>query len=408
MDNSIETHPKDPADASQPSLFERWQWLVARTVAWSATSSWRMTAEWRALRPTLMRYTGHAAIFFLAIIALFVASIRFPQAVAATKPSDTENDAADPVFSPRPAQLAPAMPTASYAFAFPDDGTIIRQALPQTTIPDRLRATVITVTVKSGDTVFGIAKEYNLTPFTIYWANTETLEDNPHRLTVGMVLNILPVDGVYHIVSSGETVAGVASQYGVEPEALYNEWNDLEPGQSLRAGMHLTIPGGEREFIAWQLPKTVVSDGGSAGNQGRPGMCAGSFSGLPGRGWFDWPTAGRRISGWYFRDVRNPAHGGLDIGLRTGDPIFAADGGVVIFAGWWGGGGYGNLVVVDHLNGWKTWYAHLSQVNAVCGQQVFAGEVIGLGGSTGWSTGPHLHLEIRLEGSPQDPLAYLP
>jgi murein DD-endopeptidase MepM/ murein hydrolase activator NlpD len=168
------------------------------------------------------------------------------------------------------------------------------------------------------------------------------------------------------------------------------------------------IPGGEREFIAWQLPKTVTSDGGAAVNQGRPGMCAGSFSGLPGRGWFNWPTAGRRISGWYFRDPRNPAHGGLDIGLRTGEPIYAADGGVIIFSGWWGSGGYGNLIVLDHLNGWQTWYAHLSQVNVSCGQQVNAGDIIGLGGSTGWSSGPHLHLEIRLEGVPYDPLAYLP
>ena len=137
-------------------------------------------------------------------------------------------------------------------------------------------------------------------------------------------------------------------------------------------------------------------------------MCVGSFSGLPGRGWFDWPTTGRRISGWYFRDVRNPAHGGLDIGLRTGDAVYAADGGVVIFAGWWGSAGYGNLIVVDHLNGWQSWYAHLSQINVFCGQQVFAGDIIGLGGSTGWSTGPHLHLEVRLQGVPYDPLAYLP
>jgi murein DD-endopeptidase MepM/ murein hydrolase activator NlpD len=66
------------------------------------------------------------------------------------------------------------------------------------------------------------------------------------------------------------------------------------------------------------------------------------------------------------------------------------------------------MIVVDHLNGWKTWYAHLSQVNVFCGQQVNAGDVIGLGGSTGWSTGPHLHLEVRLDGVPYDPFAYLP
>jgi murein DD-endopeptidase MepM/ murein hydrolase activator NlpD len=304
--------------------------------------------------------------------------------------------------------LSQATPTANLAPDLPDDGTITRLALPQTTIPERSRNQVMTYTVQSGDTVFGIAEAFKLTPYTIYWANSETLEDNPHRLGVGMVLNILPVDGVYHVVADGETAAGLADEYGVELEALYNEWNELEQDQPLVAGMRLVIPGGEREFVVWQLPRAVASSGGPSSNRGRPGMCVGSYSGLPGRGWFNWPTAGRRISGYYFRDARNPAHGGLDIGVRLGEPIYAADGGVIIFAGWWGANGYGNLVVVDHLNGWQSWYAHLSQVNVFCGQQVNAGDVIALGGSTGWSSGPHLHLEVRLDGVPYDPLAYLP
>jgi murein DD-endopeptidase MepM/ murein hydrolase activator NlpD len=281
-------------------------------------------------------------------------------------------------------------------------------AVPFTSIPERPRSTVLTYTVESGDTVFGIAEKFGLTPYTIYWANSETLEDNPHRLSVGMVLNILPVDGVYHTVAAGETVAGLAQEYGVKLDTVYNEWNHLEQGQPLAAGAKLVIPGGTRDFIVWQLPKTVATNGGAAINRGRPGMCVGNYVGLPGRGWFSWPTSGRRISGWYFRDARNPAHGGLDIGLRTGDAIYAADGGIIIFAGWWGSGGYGNLIVVDHLNGWQTWYGHLSQVSVGCGQSVSAGDVIGLGGSTGWSTGPHLHFEVRLDGVPYDPLAYLP
>jgi murein DD-endopeptidase MepM/ murein hydrolase activator NlpD len=410
MDESTETLPKDAADAPGSPFWERSQWFLARTVAWGATSDWRMTAEWRVVRPVLIRYSGHLAVLFLAILALFAANVDFPQAAALTKTAPAAPQPAEPVQAAtvREASLVPVTPTPVAVFSKPDDGTIVRQALPYTTIPDRPRSTVFTYTVVSGDTVFGIAERFGLTPYTIYWANSETLEDNPHRLSVDMVLNILPVDGVYHTVSEGETISGVAEEYGVEPGALYNEWNSLEPGQPLAAGTKLVIPGGAREFIAWQLPKTVTSDGGSAINQGRPGMCTGSFAGMPGRGWFDWPTAGRRISGWYFRDARNPAHGGLDIGLRTGDPVYAADGGVVIFAGWWGGGGYGNLIVLDHLNGWQTWYGHLSQVNVVCGQPVSAGDVIGLGGSTGWSSGPHLHLEIRLDGVPYDPLAYLP
>jgi murein DD-endopeptidase MepM/ murein hydrolase activator NlpD len=402
----------DAVDEPAPPIWEGSQWLIARFVAWGATASWRMTTEWHAVRPALMRYTGHVAILLLAIAALFFANFQFPYHVASAESPSTvveENvDASSQVVAVRQARLAQATPTVSFSFTPPDDGTITRLAVPHTTIPERPRSSVFTYTVESGDTVFGIAEMFGLTPYTIYWANSETLEDNPHRLAVGMVLNILPVDGVYHAVSAGETVAGLAEEYDVEPEALYNEWNVLQEGQPLTAGLKLVIPGGTRDFIAWQLPKTVASDGGAAINRGRPGMCGGNYVGLPGRGWFNWPTGGRRISGWYFRDGRNPAHGGLDIGLRTGEAIYAADGGVVVFAGWWGGGGYGNMIVVDHLNGWQTWYAHLSQVNVFCGQQVGAGEVIGLGGSTGWSSGPHLHFEVRLDGVPYDPLAYLP
>jgi murein DD-endopeptidase MepM/ murein hydrolase activator NlpD len=410
MVESTETLPIDAVDRPRLPLWERAQWLLARGVAWSATTSWRMMVEWRTVRPALMRYTAHLAILFLAAAALFIAGVKFPQAAAPIKPPSilAETGTSLRALSVRQAKLIQATPTASRVFTPPDDGTITRLALPQTTIPERSRVQVITYTVQPGDTVFGIAEAFGLTPHTIYWANSETLEDNPHRLGIGMVLNILPVDGIYHTVSAEETVADLAEKYSVEPEALYNEWNDLEEGQPLPPGMRLVIPGGKREFIAWQLPKTVASTGGSVRNQGRAGMCTGSYSGLPGRGWFNWPAAGRRISGWYFRDARNPPHNGIDIGLQTGEPVYAADGGIVIFAGWWGAGGYGNLIVVDHLNGWRTWYAHLSQVNVICGQQVGAGSVIGLGGSTGRSSGPHLHFEIRLEEVPYDPLAYLP
>ena len=360
-----------------------------------------MTAEWRAVRPMLVRYTAHVSILLLSVVAVFLARARFPQAAAPVDAPPTAPQAS----SVRQARLSPATHA---ALALPDDGTITRQALPQTTIPERSRIGVLTYTVQSGDTVFGIAETFGLTPYTIYWANSETLEDNPHRLGVDMVLNILPTNGVYHVAAAGETVAGLAGEYSVEPEALYNEWNELEQGQPLVAGMRLVIPGGEREFIAWQLPRTVASTGTSANNRGRSGVCPGNPVGLPGEGWFNWPTAGRRISGYYFRDARNPAHGGLDIGLSLGEPIYAAQGGVIIFAGWWGANGYGNMVVIDHLNGWRSWYAHLSQVNVICGQQVGMGGVIALGGSTGWSSGPHLHLEFRLDGVPYDPLAYLP
>jgi murein DD-endopeptidase MepM/ murein hydrolase activator NlpD len=402
MIDNTETLTLNAADRPRTPWWKRGQWLLARSVAWGATTSWHITADWRVVRPALMRYTAHLVILLLAVIALFVAGVKLPQAAAVIERPFTrlETDRSSDSVSISQNRSSAKTSAANPVFSQPDDDTITHLALPQTTIPERTRAEVLTYTVESGDTIFGIAEKYGLTPYTLYWANSETLEDNPHRLSVGMVLNILPV--------AAETVEGLADKYSVDPEALYNEWNSLERGQSLTAGMRLTIPGGKREFVVWQLPKTVASTGAGTVNQGRPGMCVGSYGGLPGRGWFDWPTAGRRVSGWYFRDPRNPAHNGTDFGLANGEPVYAADGGIIIFAGWWGASGYGNLIVVDHLNGWQTWYAHLSQVNVVCGQQVNAGEVIGLGGSTGRSSGPHLHFETRLEGVPYDPLAYLP
>jgi murein DD-endopeptidase MepM/ murein hydrolase activator NlpD len=421
MDASIEPVPVDAApapadiadagDVAADSFWKRGQCQLRRFMAWGTNAHWR-AMDWQAVRPVLLRYTGHIAILMLAVVALFFTDFQFPftatSAESASAGAPKEVDSAFQWVALRQARLAQPTPTAGFSFTPPDDGTITRLAMPHTVIPERPRSSVITYTVEPGDTVFGISEMFGLTPYTIYWANSDTLEDNPHRLSVGMVLNILPADGVYHTVSAGETVAGLAAEYEVDPNVLYNEWNDLEAGQPIAAGMKLVIPGGTRDFIAWQLPKTVAANSGAAINRGRPGMCVGDYAGLPGRGWFNWPTGGRRISGWYFRDRRNPAHGGLDIGLRMGEPVYAADGGVIVFAGWWGGSGYGNMVVVDHLNGWQTWYAHLSQVNVVCGQQVNVGDVIGLGGSTGWSSGPHLHFEVRLDGVPYDPLAHLP
>ncbi len=409
----------DDTNRQKSSVLGRIQWLFARSIAWLTTASWRATVDWPSVRPVLIRCTGHLAVVLLALAAVLLARLDLPQAAAdlGQVSVSTSAEAELPEAPSRqpgvksaivtrrsyPVDLqlaAKAQPLASAA-----DETITRLALPHTIIPERPRVGVFTYTVQAGDTVFGISESFGVTPYTIYWANSETLNDNPHMLQIGMKLHILPIDGVYHTVSEGETLEGIAEEYGVEPEAINNEWNQLEWGKPLPAGTRLVIPGGEREFVVWQLPKYTSSGIQGGGNAG---LCAGPFSGgVIGSGFFAWPVSGRRISGWVFRDPRNPAHGGVDFGLSTGDPIFAADNGVIVYAGWntWG---YGNLVVIDHGNGWQTWYAHLSQVNVYCGQAVWQGNVIGLGGSTGRSTGPHLHFEIRYEGSVVNPLNYLP
>lgn len=121
---------------------------------------------------------------------------------------------------------------------------------------------------------------------------------------------------------------------------------------------------------------------------------------------FIWPTTRRDISGWTFHDPRNPGHIGLDIAAQMLDPIVAVADGKVIFAGW--GGGYGNLVIVKHEGGWLSYYAHLTEFAVEEDQTVRQGQLLGGAGTTGYSTGPHLHFELRHQGRPVDPHVYLP
>ena len=121
-----------------------------------------------------------------------------------------------------------------------------------------------------------------------------------------------------------------------------------------------------------------------------------------------WPLEGRISSPFGWRTISvagNRFHGGIDIAAPTGTPVRSARGGVVTRAGWVGA--YGFMVIVDHGGGWETRYAHLSRIDVTIGQRLAQGATVGLVGSTGASTGPHLHFEVRREGQALDPLAYL-
>ena len=123
----------------------------------------------------------------------------------------------------------------------------------------------------------------------------------------------------------------------------------------------------------------------------------------PSGGALGWPVAGPVTSGFGSRWGR--MHEGIDIGVAEGTPVHAAAAGTVIYAGWMSG--YGNIVVIDHGDGLSTAYAHNSQLIVGQGATVGKGFVVALSGSTGHSTGPHVHFEVRLNGSPVDPLGYL-
>ncbi len=303
--------------------------------------------------------------------------------------------------------LAEALPTTEATVTSPDfamggavtDG-VARMADLHTVLPVRnTRYDVIQYTVESGDSIFSIAEKFNLKPETILWGNRYTLGDDPHFIVPGQVLNILPVDGVYHKWSAGEGLNGVAEFYGVTPEDIIN-W----PGNNLTAAevgdyanphvppdTMLVIPGGKGTYTDWRTPRITREEPATAKQLG-PGACTGSFDGITGTGTFIWPSTEHYLSGYDYSPETN--HFGIDIAGRLGNPIYAADSGVIVYAGW-NDYGYGDMIVIDHGGGWQTLYAHLSQINVVCGQEVYQGDTIGLMGSTGQSTGPHLHFEMR-------------
>jgi LysM repeat protein len=263
--------------------------------------------------------------------------------------------------------------------------------------------------VQQGDTIFGIAEKIGLTPETVLWSNRYIIGDTPDGLVPGIELVILPENGVYHMWSEGEGLNGVASFYGVDPDVIVNyPLNELDPAvvgdysnPTIEPGKMLVVPGGTRPSVAW----VVARDNPASGNSYLgPGACGGILYGDVGTGTFTWPTTATWLSGY---DYNPPIHNGLDFDGDFGSPIYAADSGVVVYSGW-SDRGYGNLIVIDHDRGWQSFYAHLMDGTLVpCGSNVQKGQLIASMASTGNSTGPHLHFELRLEGYPVNPWQFL-
>ena len=387
--------------------FARFAVLVGGKLAWLTTCE-----QGRSL---LFRYTSHVVI--LAVLLGAIGLVGTAKTAAAnnttTRLANTRVVAA--------ANLPPAPKDESVNLTgqggpiLIDQVVVVPQANPYTSIPSRERRGVITYTVQAGDTLFGIAGQFNLRPESILWANYDTLQDNPHLLKPGQDLAIPPVNGIIYTVADGDSVASVAEKYKVTPDAIYvdgYQWNLLKPGEQPFAGQSLIIPGGSRDFKPWAVtaaenaPQPSANTGsGAVVARYNVGTCAPvpPGTGLVGSGTFIWPAPKHWLSG-------NPYtvwHPGIDIAAQLGDPIYAADSGVVIYAGW-NNAGYGNLVVIDHGNGWQTYYAHNSEIYVTCGQNVAQGTQISAAGSTGHSTGPHLHFETRFNGTIPNPFNVLP
>jgi murein DD-endopeptidase MepM/ murein hydrolase activator NlpD len=264
---------------------------------------------------------------------------------------------------------------------------------PKTNAQESAPATTISYyTVKAGDTVLGIAQRFGLQPETLMWSN-DFIEQNPDRLRIGDQVRILPVDGVLHVVRRGDTLSGIASRYKTDMQAIVAfAGNGIKSiNDPLPIGKEIIVPGGVKPYVA---PAAGAATSTAYSVQRPPGAPAGS-------GNFSWPAAGY-ISQGYWR-----AHPAIDIAGRLGAPVSAADSGFVVTAGGGWNGGYGNHVIIDHGNGFTTLYAHLNSVFVKPGETVSRGQQIGTMGSTGNSTGPHLHFEIRYNGVPYNPANYL-
>jgi murein DD-endopeptidase MepM/ murein hydrolase activator NlpD len=290
---------------------------------------------------------------------------------------------------------------------------IPRVAQPFTIIPSRPRQEIVKYIVEEGDTVFGIAEQFGLMPETVLWANYGVLLDNPHALKPGQELVILPVDGVYWqwVAENKGGLPAFARYFGVEAEDILNlPANHLDVAAvgdlntpNIPDGTWLIIPGGRREFISWSAPLGVTRENPASARVLGPGACDAVSGGAVGYGTFIWPSNNHTLSGFDF----SPIHRGIDIAGNEGEGVYATDAGVIVYAGW-NNYGYGNMVMIDHGNGFQSLYAHLSAFNVGCGLSVGQGDVIGAIGTTGSSSGSHLHFEILSASSKINPWDVLP
>ena len=234
-----------------------------------------------------------------------------------------------------------------------------------------LAGQIFLYTVRTGDTLAGIAKSFDVSVNTILWANG--IADR-HALKVGDQLVILPVSGVKHEVKKGETVAAVARRYRASIDDVL-QFNGLAPDEPLAAGSILVVPQGElvgaAPITSTLRPRTSVALPLYEGYYLRP------------------IAAGRRSRGLH-------GYNGVDLADTCGLPVFAAADGQVLVSratGW--NGGYGRYVVISHPNHTQTLYGHLKELLVRPGQVVRQGEAIGAIGSSGNSTGCHVHVEVR-------------
>ena len=291
---------------------------------------------------------------------------------------------------------------------------IPRQADLHTNVPDRPRQEITTYTVQKGDTVSGIADKFGLQPKTIFAANYDILQDDPHNLLPDQKLRILPVDGVYWEWLGGIPFGQWAAYFNVKPEDIINyPANHLDAkavgdpqNANIKVNTFLIVPGGQYQYhTPGQVPLGITRSNPASAQVAGSGACPPISGGAIGTGTFVFPTDRHNLSGFDYSTKTN--HLGIDLAANMGDNIYAADGGVVVYAGA-NSYGYGNMIMIDHGTGFQTLYAHLSAIFVQCGFNVTQGQVIGAAGMTGHASGAHLHFEVRTASAVINPWDVLP
>lgn len=315
--------------------------------------------------------------------------------------SDLEDDAAtETILGPATVSARPTFHIASVSAAFgasaagPEarvptvsiaNAILVQPILSDAAAAENGRAGIQTYTVEDGDTLSTIAEKFGITTQTVLWENKLSALST---IRAGDQLRILPIDGVSHVVAKNDTLDAIAKKYSGDAEDIL-EYNDLVEADDIESGDVLVIPGGR--------PPTVIAP--VAPRRVPVLKPASPLPSIPGK--LLWPSAaGYRISQYY-----TWRHHGIDIAIAQGTPVFASEGGTITYAGWMAG--YGYQVTIDHGNGFKTRYAHNSRLLVKKGEQVARGQTISLVGSTGRSTGAHIHFEIFVNGVRVNPFQYL-
>ncbi|MBP6989697.1 M23 family metallopeptidase [Candidatus Shapirobacteria bacterium] len=259
----------------------------------------------------------------------------------------------------------------------------------ETLISNLPKGEIVEYRVVEGDTISSIAQKFGVSIDTILWENNlKSVE----AIKPKQIIRILPVTGVRHTVKRGETIYSIAKYYGVDSQNIidypFNSFSNDETF-ALVAGQELIVPEGIK-------PKEIITGTRYVAQRVAPVM------GVVGEGNFMRPTSGviSQKYSWY--------HPAIDIANASNPAVVAAATGSVVLAGW-NAGGYGNCVVVDHGNGFQTLYAHLLNNSIVvkAGDKVSQGQKLGTMGSTGRSTGTHLHFEIKSGNGKLNPLTKL-